>query len=186
MSYVDDLVASYRRFVALPWQRSVAPPQRVWMAVYPAKYERRVRLNVQEFENATLQAGHAWALIDITHSFERWMAGHEYADAYFEEPELLATALPAFLGTLVEEVRAQLEQHPDPNGVVGLLGAGTLFGLGDSVKVSALMNAVNESIAGRLLVFFPGQRDHNSYRLLDARDGWDYLATPITTEGATR
>lgn len=186
MSYVDDLVASYRRFVALPWQRSLAPPQRVWMAVYPPKNERRVRLNLQEFENATIQAGHGWACIDISASFERWMAGHEYAEAYFEEPELLETALPAFFETLVAEVRQQLEQHSDPNGVVALIGAGSLFGLGDRVKVSALMNEVNASVAGRLLVFFPGHHDHNSYRLLDARDGWDYLATPITAEGATR
>jgi hypothetical protein len=156
------------------------------MAVYPPTYERRVRLNMQEFDNATIHAGHPWASIDITHSFERWMAGHEYAEAYFEEPELLETALPGFFDALVVEVRQQLEEHSAPAGVVGLLGAGTLFGLGDSVKVSALMNAVNGSIAGRMLIFFPGHQDHNSYRLLDARDGWDYLATPITTEGATR
>ena len=186
MSYVEDLVESYKRFVALPWPQSVAPPQRVWMAVYPPKYERRIRLNLQEFEHATIQAGHAWSRIDITASFERWMAGHEYADAYFGEPELLETALPAFFDELVEEVRAQLQTHDDPTGVVGLVGAGSLFGLGDSVKVSALMNAVNGSIAGRLLAFFPGQHEHNSYRLLDARDGWDYLAIPITAEGAKR
>ena len=186
MSYVEDLVESYRKFVALPWPESVAPPQRVWMAVYPPKYERRVRLLLPEFGNATVAAGHSWDKIDVTTSFERWMAGHEYAEAYFEEPELLETALPAFFDALVEEVRSQLEAHGDPNGVVGLLGAGTLFGLGDSVKVSALMNAVNTSIAGRLLVFFPGHHEHNSYRLLDARDGWNYLAIPITAEGATR
>jgi hypothetical protein len=186
VSYVDDLIESYRRFVDLPWPQSVAPPQRVWMAVYPPKYERRVRLNLQEFENATIHAGHGWHCIDITTSFERWMADHEYAEAYFDEPELLETALPAFFGALAHEVTEQLEQYDNPNGVVGLLGAGTLFGLGDSVKVSALMNAVNASIAGRLLVFFPGQHEHNSYRLLDARDGWDYLAIPITAEGAKR
>jgi hypothetical protein len=186
VSYVDDLIESYRRFVDLPWPQSVAPPQRVWMAVYPPKHERRVRLNLQEFENATIHAGHGWSCIDITTSFERWMAGHEYAEAYFDEPDLLETALPAFFDALVGEVTEQLEQHDDSNGVVGLLGAGTLFGLGDSVKVSALMNAVNASIAGRLLVFFPGQHEHNSYRLLDARDGWDYLAIPITAEGAKR
>ena len=186
MSYVDDLIESYRRFVDLPWPRSVAPPQRVWMAVYPPRYERRVRLNLQEFENATIQAGHRWACIDITTSFERWMASHQYAEAYFEEPEFLETALPAFFAALVAEVREQLEAHNDANTVVGLIGAGTLFGLGDSVKVSALMSAVNASISGRLLVFFPGHQEHNSYRLLDARDGWDYLATPITSEGAAR
>ena len=186
MSYVDDLVESYRRFVDLPWAPRVAAPQRVWMAIYPPKYERRVRLNLLEFENATIHAGHPWGCIDISTSFERWMASHEYAEAYFEEPELLETALPAFFAALVGEVRDQLESDQDPNGVVGLIGAGTLFGLGDSVKVSALMNAVNASISGRLLVFFPGHHEHNRYRLLDARDGWDYLATPITTEGAAR
>lgn len=186
MSYVDDLVESYRRFVALPWPQHVAPPQRIWMAVYPPRYERRVRLNLPEFETATISAGHSWGCIDITTSFERWMAGHEYAETYFQEPELLEPALPAFFHSLVDEVRRQLAEYDDPNGVVGLVGAGALFGLGDAVKVSALMTAVNESVAGRLLVFFPGQHEHNTYRLLDARDGWDYLATPITTEGATR
>lgn len=186
MSYVEELVGAYRRVVALPWQQGVAPQQRVWVAVYPPRSERRLRLNLQAFENATIQAGHSWACIDITKSFEYWMANHEYAEAYFEDPEALETALPDFFDHLAAEVRAQLEQHADPDGVVGLVGAGTMFGLGASVKVSALMNAVSESIAGRFLVFFPGHYEHNSYRLLDARDGWDYLAVPITPEGTTR
>ena len=46
--------------------------------------------------------------------------------------------------------------------------------------MSALLNAMNERLPGRLLVFFPGEHEGNSYRLLDARDGWNYLATPIT------
>ena len=70
--------------------------------------------------------------------------------------------------------------------MVGLLGAGTLFGLGDAVKVSALLNAVNDAIVGRLLVFFPGEHEGNSYRLLDASDGWNYLATPITPNRSGR
>lgn len=186
MSHADDLIAAYRHIVALPWPKSVAPPQRVWMIVYPPKYERRVRLNLPEFETATVQAGHGWGSVDVTWAFEHWMARHEYADTYFAEPELLETALPTFFDTLVSDVREQLQENDDPDGVVGLIGAGSLFGLGDSVKVSALINAVNESIAGRLLVFFPGHHEHNSYRLLDARDGWNYLATPITAEGMIR
>ena len=186
MTYVDDLVAAYRRFVQLPWPQNVAPVQRVWLAVYPPRYERRVRLNLPEFETATIAAGHGWTMIDITTSFELWMAGHEYVETYFQQPELLESALPAFFDSLVAEVREKLEQRSDPTGVVAIVGAGTLFGLGESVKVSALMNAVSDSVAGRLLIFFPGQHEHNTYRLLDARDGWDYLATPITSEGATR
>lgn len=186
MSYVDDLIEAYRKFIGLPWPENVAPPQRVWMLVYPPKYERRIRLNLMEFENMTAQAGHSWERIDITTAFEEWLADHEYAQVYFEDPDLLETAMPSFFDSLVEDVRQQLLKYDDPNGVVGLIGAGTLFGLGDTVKVSALMKSVNSSIAGRLLVFFPGHYEHNSYRLLDARDGWDYLATPITAEGAKR
>jgi hypothetical protein len=31
-------------------------------------------------------------------------------------------------------------------------------------------------------VFFPGVYENNNYRLLDARDGWNYLAVPITMQ----
>src|SRR3712207_8252085 len=48
---------------------------------------------------------------------------------------------------------------------------------------SALLNAVNDAIAGRLLVFFPGEVENNNFRLLDARDGWDYMAVVITPNG---
>jgi hypothetical protein len=186
MSYVDDLVAAYRKFVALPWQQNLAPPQRVWMAVYPPEQERRIRLHLPEFRTATIEEHHSWSLVDVTTSFETWMARHEYRDAYFDDPDLLESALPAFFSHLVEEVRTALVAHDKPNGVLALLGAGTLFGLGDAVKVSALLNAVNDAIAGRLLVFFPGEHEGNSYRLLDARDGWNYLAIPITANGSGR
>lgn len=186
MSYIDDLLTAYARFVALPWEQNLAPPQRVWMAVYPPEHDRRLRLHLPDFRTTTNEHHHPWALIDITVSFETWMAAHEYRDAYFEDPELLATSLPAFFGHLVQDVRSQLAEHPEPDGVVGLLGAGALFGLGDAVKVSALLNAVNDAIAGRLLVFFPGEYEGNSYRLLDARDGWNYLAIPITPNGSDR
>lgn len=186
MNYVEELLAAYRRFVALPWQQHLAAPQRVWMAVYPPEHERRLRLHVPAFKAATNEYHHPWAIIDITTSFETWMASHDYRDAYFEDPELLETALPGFFDHVVADVRAQLADHPMPDGVVGLLGAGTLFGLGDAVKVSALLNAVSDAIAGRLLVFFPGEHEGNRYRLLDARDGWNYLAIPITPTGSGR
>lgn len=186
MSYVDDLLEAYRKFVSLPWQENLAPPQRVWMAVYPPEYERRVRLHIKGFEEATKKSGHGWSLIDITTSFERWLADHEYRDSYFDSPELLEPALPSFFDHLIADVRAQLEAEPESSVVVGLVGAGALFGLGDTVKVSALLNAINDVIVGRLLVFFPGEHEGNSYRLLDARDGWNYLATPIKPNGSSR
>jgi hypothetical protein len=186
MSYVDDLLEAYRKFVSLPWEENLAPPQRVWMAIYPPEHERRIRLHVKGFEEATKKRGHGWSLIDITTAFERWLAEHEYRDSYLDSPELLEPALPSFLDQLTADVRSRLEARSDVSGVVGLLGAGTLFGLGDSVKLSALLNAISDSIAGRLLVFFPGSHEGSSYRLLDARDGWNYLAIPITPNGSSR
>jgi len=183
VNHVDALIAGYARFVSLPWQQNLAPAQRVWMAVYPPEHERRIRLHITGFEVATKEAKHSWSLIDISSSFEDWMSTHEYREEYFGAPELLVPALPAFFDHLASDVNRQLERRTDPEEVIGLLGAGTLFGLGDAVKVSALMNAVSETIAGRLLVFFPGRHEGNNYRLLDAHDGWNYLATPITPNG---
>ena len=55
-----------------------------------------------------------------------------------------------------------------------------LFGL---LRASHLLKLVERDIRGRLVVFFPGHKDNNNYRLLDARDGWNYLAVPITLHG---
>jgi hypothetical protein len=186
MSYVEELLEAYKTVAALPWQRNLAPPQRVWTAIYPPEHERRLRLHIRAFESATVAAGHAWDEIDITRSFETWMAAHEYREEYFEEPELLDAAIPAFFGWLIERVRGELADRQNAEAVVALLGAGSLFGLGDGVRVSALVNAVNDAISGRLLVFFPGDHEGNGYRLLDARDGWDYMAVPITPSGSGR
>ena len=156
------------------------------MAVYPPEDERRLRLHLQEFETASTAAGHDWALIDITNSFEEWMAAHEYRDAYFDNPKLIQPELAGFLErSLAERCASSSQTIGGPNTIVGLLGAGSLFGLGDRVKVSALMERIEDLVAGRLLVFFPGEVEQNNYRLLDGRDGWNYLAMLITADRGT-
>ena len=83
--------------------------------------------------------------------------------------------------TLTDRVRAGLEDPGvDENTVVALLGVGSLFPM---ARVSELVDRVAPAIRGRLLVLFPGHLDGSNYRLLDARDGWNYLAVPITTGG---
>jgi len=182
MSYVEDLVTAYARTVSLKWHSNTPRPERVWMVIYPPEQERRVRLHIRDFATATESAGHQWQVVDITSSFETWMSQNEYRDSYFEDPELLDPALLDFFDELVRSVHEQLERADDRT-VVALLGAGSLYGLGDQLKVSALLDAVNDSISGRLLVFFPGQHEGNNYRLLGARDGWNYLAVPISADG---
>lgn len=185
MSRVDDLIANYQRFARLPWVTGLAPAQRVWMAVYAPEDERRLRLHLQEFETASNAAGHDWAQVDITNSFEEWMAAHEYRDAYFDNPRLIQPELTGFLNALVTQVREQLTRASTTNAIVGLVGAGSLFGLGDRVKVSALVDQIEDLIAGRLLVFFPGEVEQNNYRLMNGRDGWNYHAVLITADRGT-
>ncbi len=157
VSYVDELLDAYRRFVALPWQQNLAPPQRVWMAVYPPEHERRLRLHLPAFKAATNEhAPLLGARSTSRRRSRRWMADHEYRDDYFEDPELLETALPAFFEHLVDERASRsLQTTPILTASWRSSARATLFGLGDAVKVSALLNAVNDAIAGRLLVFFP-------------------------------
>lgn len=177
MSSVDGLLRAYRRQVALPWERNLAPAQRVWMAVYEPTLERRLRPRIEDFEEETHKAGHTWALVDVTDSFARWMAGQEYREAYFEQPGDMEFALDEFRDFVSNEVRDALTAPDvDENTVVGVIGVASLFGL---TRTSAVIDGVSRSIRGRLLVFFPGQRDGNNYRLLDARDGWNYLALAI-------
>ena len=176
MSEVESLIQNYRRFVAMPWQTNISGHEKVWFAVYDPAQERRIRLHLDEFEMATQEAGHTWRLVDLTDSFARWMAAHPYREAYFEEPEDLQMALPTFTQVLIEQVKAILSDTRDDT-VVAILGAGTLFGL---TPVSDVLEGVKAEIRGRLLVFFPGHQNGANYRLLDARDGWTYLAIPIT------
>jgi hypothetical protein len=103
------------------------------------------------------------------------MAQHEYREGHFEDPEEIDFVMEDFLDYLAERVRETL-QDADENTVVALSGIGTLFGF---VFVSDLIEAIEQHIQGRLAVFFPGRHERNTYRLLDARDGWDYLALPI-------
>lgn len=179
MSEIDLLVREYERFVALPWQSNVAGPERVWFAVYDPPQERRLRLRIPEFEIATKKAGHTWRFVDFTDAFAHWMAGHKYREAYFKRPQLMTDAvLASFKAAVVDQTVAALTAPDvDANTVVAVGGLAALFGF---VRASEVMEAVAPSIGGRLLVFFPGSYENKMYRLLDARDGWNYLAIPIT------
>jgi hypothetical protein len=68
--------------------------------------------------------------------------------------------------------------------VVAVHGVASLFGF---LRISEILPMVDAHIRGRLLVFFPGVYEQENYRLLDARDGWNYHAVPITaSEGEIR
>ncbi len=180
MSEVEDLLKAYESIVRLPWSSSLSGQERVWFVVYDPAQERRIRLRLGEFENITKKAGHTWKSLDLTDSFAQWMSQHKYRDAYFEEPEALAPALNNFTTSVAAQIKSTLTASDvDNNTVVALSGLASLFGL---TRVSVTLEKVIPDLRGRLLVFFPGQHDGSNYRLLDARDGWNYLAVPITAK----
>lgn len=146
------------------------------MVVYGPEQERRIRHRLAEFELATKQAGRGWHVHDLTDAFPVWLGGHEYAQSYFEDPEALSTALTDFVDAVVARVTGALE-FADEEDVVAFLGAGALYPF---CRVSEVIERVNGSIPGRMLVFFPGEYSNKVYRLLNARDGWNYMAVPIT------
>jgi hypothetical protein len=178
MNEIEALAQEYEKTVKGPWDQSLAGPQKVWFAIYDPTQERRLRLHVSDFEMATKRARHTWLLVDITDSFAQWMANHEYRDAYFEQPEDMELALQDYAETVANLVNDGLQNpNVDEHTVVAILGIGSLFGL---ARASDLLEKVTANIKGRLLVFFPGRREGSNYRLLDARDGWNYLAVPIS------
>jgi hypothetical protein len=172
MGRIETLRRNYQRVCGLPWDRHLSGQQKVWIAVYDKEDERKLRLRIGLFEEATRAVGHHWHRCDLTDAFANWLMSPEFAPfakSYFETPELLTTL-------------DSLDRPEDT--VLAVTGVASLFGF---TRISEVLPLVEPHIQGRLLIFFPGVYEQNNYRLLDARDGWNYLAVPITAhEGEMR
>ena len=179
MGRIDGLSGRYKRHIALPWQKDLAGSQRTLLLVYDQADERRLRARKTLFELATREAGHRWIECDLTDAFAEWMAALDYRESYFESPQDLDLKLEdEFLAHVASRVREALTApEADDGSVVAVFGVASVFGF---VRVSELMRAVERDVRGRILLFFPGEYENGNYRLLNARDGWNYLAVPIT------
>ncbi len=182
MARIEELVSNYRRHIGAPWQKNLAGPQKTIFVVYPKVDERRLRARLELFEIATKETNHGWTLFDFTPVFAEWMATTAYRDEYFDSPDDLAIKLETdFLYHAAEKLREKLtDSVADEDSVVAVHGVASLFGF---CRVSLVLEKVAQDIRGRLALFFPGEFDNGNYRLLDARDGWSYLAVPITVHG---
>lgn len=180
MNKIKRLMQSYAKFVAVPWRDDAAAAQRVIFCVYPETEELRLRAKIDEFELATREADHSWAVFDLTDTFADWLSSQRYAKKYFAQPNLLQPLLQKYLpfiaGRFADFLDSVEEQR---NTVIALKGVGSLFGF---VKVKEVVDQLAPKVKGRLLVFFPGSFEDNNYRLLDGYDGWNYLAVPITAD----
>ena len=180
MNRVRRLLTSYAQFIGVPWRDDAAAAQRVIFCVYNENEELRLRAQIDEFEIATRDSGHAWFVFDLTDTFAEWLSGQRYAESYYRKPALLAPLLPKYL-VHIEGIFGQFLQTSgaDDQSVVALKGVGSLFGL---LKVKDVVDKLAPMVEGRLVVFFPGTFENNNYRLLDGYDGWNYLAVPITAD----
>ena len=180
MSKIKRLIQNYSKHISTPWPSEIAAAQRVIFCIYNENEERLLRAKVDEFEIVTRQAGHNWAIFDLTDTFAHWLASQRYAKSYFQKPHLLSTLQLRFLDFIYKEFETFLQQtESGPNTVIAIKGVGSLYGF---LKVKDLVDAIAPLIKGRLLVFFPGSYENNNYRLLDGYDGWNYLAVPITPD----
>src|SRR6056297_1384672 len=94
MSKIKRLIQSYGKYIAIPWRDDAAAAQRVIFCVYNEKDERSLRTSIDEFEIVTRNAGHDWGLFDLTTSFADWMLQEEYAEEYFDQPDLIDDLMP--------------------------------------------------------------------------------------------
>jgi hypothetical protein len=163
--------------VRLPWSLNVSGKQRIWFAVYPPSEERRVRARLPQFETLTLEANHGWTGVDLTRLLPEYLAAHKYRESIFSSPQHLRAKsdLEAHAAHVVSQACSGGEAN---SSVVAVTGLASLF---DFIRVSSLIEQVEDHVPGRMLVFFPGEYTNNVYRFMDARDGFNYMAVPITS-----
>ena len=185
MSRIDQLVQSYRRHAAIPLKQSVTIAERTWFVVYSPDDERRLRSRLAEFEIATKDCGLLWREIDLTDSFARWLDtfDEEERGSSLATPSIVEDyARPGLINFLAEAIRQIVALVPASEVDRTVFAVTGLMELYDFIHVSEVMDALGKNVRGVLVLFFPGEREENTYRFLGARTGWDYLATPITSD----
>jgi hypothetical protein len=178
-SKVDQLINAFESVVNEPWTPVLSGQERIWFLVYDPADQRKVDLRLGDFETVALKSKKSWISISLKSCFPVWMSQHDYKEEYFHDPESLLDQLEAdFKQFAVEYLISAFERHgTDDNTLIAVRDISALFGFS---RLSDILTGCASSFMGRLLLFFPGEYDKNQYRLLDARDGWNYLARPIT------
>jgi hypothetical protein len=175
LSSIEELLGDFRKRLTVPWREDEPPAGRIWILWYDKAAERRVRGRLCEFQLAAEQAGKGWREFDIAPRFGEWVAHQPWFERLARRPGTLSTVIPQFEQDLANRIKAELTSCGH-NDLMVLTGVASLFGL---IRASTLIDKILTSVPGRLLITFPGSHRGGIYRLLDARDGWNYLAVPI-------
>lgn len=177
MNYVGRLVEALRLQLKQPWSLDRSGGERVWFLVFDPEKLRMVMARKLDFQHCTQEAGRRWVEIDVSDEFGTWMANHQYAERYFARPSRARSIPEDFALALAERITTRItELEVDEQTLLVLTGTESLYGIN---KLSHIVRMVEDSVPGRMLVFFPGDYTSTHYRFLDARDGWNYLAVPL-------
>ena len=176
---IDLLVEAYEKVVKEPWSSALSGQEKIWFLVYDPAEQRKVDLRLGDFETAAIKAGKKWKSISLKNCFPSWMVNHGNKEDYFTYPEYIVDQLEAeFIPYTIQFLKNELTKiDQDDQTLIALKDVSALFGF---ARLSEILESCAKDFKGRLLIFFPGEFEQNHYRLLDARDGWDYLARPIT------
>ncbi len=177
MGKIEQLAQRFEDHISLPWQQHLAAPEKTIFIIYPKEEERRLRAKQDLFQQAVSRHGHGWHSLNLDNIFAEWMAEQDYAEDYFEFPEDLQQKLDKEFTQHVTLVVKTALESASSDDVVGVFGIGALFGF---AHISNILKDLEGAVKGRLVLFFPGSYDKNVFRLLDAHDGWGYMALPIT------
>jgi hypothetical protein len=183
MNRIDQLIENYRNHIQMPLRPGLAAAQRVWFAVYPAGEERRLINRIDEFEMLTKAAGHPWVRIELKGRLAEWISSvdEDERSEWFRNPsDIDLYARTEWKNLLTEHFKQTVASTTGPERTVFALTG--LMDLYDFLHVSELIEGMLQDFPGHLLVFFPGEKEANAYRFLDARTGWNYLAVPILSE----
>jgi len=178
-SKVDQLLDVFEKVVNEPWSSRLSGSERVWFLVYDPSEQRKLDLRIGDFATSAVRANKKWQEISLKECFPTWMSSHDYKEEYFANPEYIVDQLEAeFIPYAIQFMKSALSKfEQDANTVIAIRDVASLFGF---ARISEILKSCDKNFKGRLLIFFPGEFEQNQYRLLDARDGWDYLARPIT------
>lgn len=178
-SKIDQLLQAFENVLNEPWGSTLSGQERIWFLVFDPAEHRKIDLRLDDFETATIKADKKWQVISLKDCFPKWMANHDYREEYFTNPEYIVDQLEAeFIPFSINFLKSKLQDIPqDTDTLVAIRDVSSLFGF---ARLSEILKSCDKDFKGRMLIFFPGEFEHNQYRLLDARDGWDYLARPIT------
>ena len=183
MSRIDQLLTNFRTHASQPLRRDFPLSQRIWFVVYPPEDERKLGPRLPEFELATKDAGLEWVRVDVSGTFAEWIDSRDDKDQLMGDTELVeAYADSGYVDFIKDRLADAVALHAQKTPERTVFALTGLMELYDFVHVSSILDALDSKFPGVLLVFFPGERENNTYRFLGARDGWDYLAVPITPE----